>query len=105
MAVAADHPAEVSAPVISRLLGRLREGPDPEKFAISGQVRPATGALLGPGHVLPATAGEEAVIFTGDQTGAVLQRDPVGGLDRLPVGQHRGGDVPPVRATAHRTVD
>ena len=45
------------------------------------------------------------MVATGDQPGSVLQRDPVSGLDRLPVREHRGANVPAVAAPAHRAVD
>ena len=67
VAVAADHPAQVASPVIGRLLGRLGEPAHAKQLAIHGQVRPARAALLRTGDVFPAAAGQEPVIFAGDQ--------------------------------------
>src|SRR6516165_10944702 len=91
--VAANHAAQVAAPVVGGILGRLGKRADPHELAVGGQVRTAGRATLGADDVLPAPAGEEAVVAAGDEPGAVLQRDPVRGLYRLPVRQHHGGDV------------
>ena len=45
------------------------------------------------------------MIAAPDQLGAVLQDDPVAGLDRGPVGQHRGDRIPTVDAIPDRAVD
>jgi len=68
-------------------------------------MRPLQGTTLSSGHVLPATIAQEAVIAAGDELGAILQRHPVRGLNRLPVGQHRRVHVPAVVAAADRPVD
>ena len=82
MAVAADHPAQVSAPVVGVLLGRLGERTDAHELVAHGQVRPLERASFGTGDILPAASGcQKPVVSAGDQAGAVRQRDTVGGLD------------------------
>ena len=90
VAVAADHPAEVAAAVVVVV---LRAG------SRTGRCRAAccssSGAAAASGHCsVPVTcfqprSGQEAVVAAGDELRAVLERDPVGGLDRRPVVEHR----------------
>src|SRR5579862_3261130 len=102
--VSADHAAEISAPVGEAVLRRLREAADAHQFVVEGQERTLHRALLGPGHVFPAALGQEAVIAAAYELGTVLEDNPISGLDRGPVCQHRGQRVSMVEATLHRAV-
>src|SRR5690348_17328043 len=103
--ISADHPAQISAPVVRAVFRRLSEPTDAQQFASHYQVRPAAPAPLAAGDVLPPATGEEAVVAARDHFGAVLQRDAVGGFDRLPVRRHDGRSVSAVRADALRAID
>ena len=103
--IAANHAAEVAAPVFDRVLGRLREPARPHQLVVDGQERPPQRTVLRAGHVLPAPLGEEAVVAAGNQLGPVRQRDPVGGFDRGPVREDRRDRVPPVVTAADGAVD
>ena len=55
---------------------------------------PAPPGPAPPGcHVPPSPPGQEAVLAAGHQRGAVGERDPVAGLRRRPVREHRRGHV------------
>ncbi len=96
--IAPDHAGEVSPPVGRRRLGRLRGAAEAQHRVVRGQVRTACRPRRGPRDVLPPSAGEEAVVTTGHQLGAVGEGDAVGGLRGAPVRQHLGLHVPPVGA-------
>src|SRR6516164_574051 len=89
-AVPPDHAAEVTAAILHRVLGRLREAAEAHELVVDGQERALLRPLLGAGYVLPAALGQEPVVAAGDKLCAVLERDPVGGLDRGPVREHLG---------------
>src|SRR5579859_765679 len=103
--VSVDHATEVSTPVGEGVLRRLGEATDAHQLVVDGQERTLHRALLGPSHMLPAALGQKAVVAAADQLGAVLQDNPVSGLDRGPVCKHRCQRVPVVVATLHRAVD
>jgi hypothetical protein len=104
--VSADQPAQVPAPVGGGLLGRLGEAAGAHQAVAGRQVRtPPQPAEPARGDVLPPALGQEAVIAAADELSAVLEQDPVGGLDRGPVRQHGGADILAAAATPDRSVD
>ena len=66
---------------------------------------PSRGAVLCAGHVLPAAAGQEAVIATRDELCAIFERDAVRALDGRPVVEHLGNDVAAVLIDSHGPED
>lgn len=103
--VASDHAGEVATPVIISVLRADRESAHPQEPVVHRQVGSAVAPVLGPGHVLPASVGEEAVIAAGDQRSAVLEGHPVGLLPGPPMSQDGGQDVPSVAADLDGPVD
>ena len=104
-AVAADHPAQVTAPVSGRVLRRLREPADSHQLVVDGEEWSLQRTRLGPRHMLPATLGQETVITAANKLGAALQDDPIGRLYRGPLRQDGGERVPAIVAFADRAVD
>src|SRR5580692_1140623 len=86
--IPSDHPGQVAAPVSRGFPWPLGEPTEAHELVVGGEERALVRSLLGPGDVLPAALGQEAMVAAGDQLGAVFKRDPVARLDRGPVGQH-----------------
>ncbi len=103
--LAADHAAEIAAPVLNRVLWPFREPAEAHELVVRGEERPLVRALLRPGDVLPSALGQEPVVAAGDELGPVFERDPVGGLDRGPVSQDLGAHVPAIASVPDRPVD
>ena len=101
--VAAHHPAEVATLVLACPKRRLGERPRCPSACCPGS--DAAAAPRWAGDVLPAAAGEEAVIGAGDELRAVLENHPVRGLADHPVVEHLGPHVAPVPAPPDRAVD
>src|SRR5579864_469825 len=83
--VSADHATEIAAPVGEGVLRRLGEATDAHQLVVDCQERTLHRALLGPSHMLPTALGQETVITAADELGAVLEDNPISGLDRGPV--------------------
>src|SRR5512144_2469976 len=60
--VSADHPAQVAAPVVEAVLRPLSEGAHSHQLVVDRQERALRWSLPGPGHVLPAALGQEAMV-------------------------------------------
>jgi hypothetical protein len=103
--IATDQAAQVSAPIVGPVLGRLGEPPCPDELIVQGQMRPPRGAALGAGHMLPAAMCEKAVVAARDQLCAVLEGDAVGGLDGRPMGKDLGNRIAAIVALANRAID
>src|SRR5882757_8879807 len=104
MAVATDHPAEVSAPILIGLGGGGPQCPGAHQLVVHREERSLTAPLFGPCDVLPAAVREETVVRAGDQLGSVFEPDSVRGLSRTPVRQDPGSLVAAVRAAANGAV-
>ena len=105
--VAANHPREVAAAEL-RVVGLdigLGSAAEPHQAIRRREVRAASPTGHRTFHVLPPPFGEEAVVGAGDDLRAVGQGHPVRPLHRGPLRQHRGRDVPPVRALLPRAHD
>ena len=100
--VRADQAVQVALPV-----GRGVDAGSGQRTRTEQDVAPAQpSAAPGPAppgrHVPPSPPGQEAVLATGHQRGAVRERDPVGGLRRRPVCEHRGRHVAAHSDGVHR---
>src|SRR5215472_11422141 len=79
--VAADHPAQIAATVVSGRLRGLCKRTDAHELVVDSEVRAPRCALLGAGYVFPAAGGgQEPVVGAADQAGAVRERYSVGGF-------------------------
>ncbi len=92
--------AQIAAAVVGVLRRAGAEAPGAEHVVADHEVRPG-----GAGDVLEAAPGQEAVVAAGDQLGAVLELDPVAGLDRPPVIEDFGLGVSALGAFARGSVD
>src|SRR5690348_3144537 len=86
VAIAPDHPAEVSAPVVVILALRLRESSRTEQAIVGGEVRTAFAPPLGPHDMLPSSFGHEPMIGAGDYFGSILEGHPERWFDAAPMG-------------------
>ncbi len=85
------------------VLRRHSQLADSQEFVLASEVGPLRRT---PSRcdVFPTAAGEKAVVAAGDQLGAVLEGDAVGGLARLPQIDNLGRDVASVRTAAFGAV-
>src|SRR5580704_5537465 len=75
--VAPDHAAQVAAPVLHRVLGQVSgAAAEAHELVVQRQKRALIRSLLGTGDMLPAALGQESVIATSNELGAIFQRDP-----------------------------
>src|SRR6266704_6113 len=105
MPISANYPAEVAPLIIESFLRRRCEPSWTHKVTVDPQMRPLERPVLLAGDVLPASVRQESVVAAGDEFRPVLERDPVGRLDRRPMGQDLRRHVPTVLSVEGRTVD
>src|SRR5262249_49395753 len=104
-AVAPDHAAEVTDPVVRSFNRRLREPARSKQMIVESQVRALPFALSGAGDVLPTPLCQETMIRAGDELGPVLQLHAMGRRDAAPVRQHGRLDVTAIAAFEARSID
>jgi hypothetical protein len=100
MSITTDHSAEVSDLILGVLVRRFGEPAYASELAAGREVRPACVALFGSGHVLPAARGEEAMVGTRDELGAIREGDAMTRPDGPPTGYDaRSGETRVPRTT------
>src|SRR3954471_3679670 len=103
MGIAADHPAEIAAPIVEPVLRLISECAGPDELVVQSQVRPVrTGCIVE--HVLPTTPRKEAMVPACDELCSILERDAVGRLDGGPVVQNFRDPVASIATTPDRSV-
>src|SRR6202521_5867199 len=105
MRVAADHAAEVTATIFVILQRALCKRARAHQLVVCCEMRPLLRAPYIVRDKFPAALGQESVITTRYQSGAVFKDRSIRGLDAAPMGKHFRSCISPILAIESGTVD